>query len=1711
MKESLEIKDLELLYESQRSKIFTGVDGNSDTVLLKEDLTGDLGRLHNEVMISEQSGSQKTESQVILYNARVVMIRNFIEGKNLKEALNQSPMELDQFLNLAEKLGKEVQKLHSKGALHNDLNPRNIIVSEDLVNCELIDFEFGSSIENLELEYEPLSTLSGTIEYISPEQTGRMNRKMDQRSDYYSLGATFYEMLTGQTPFQATDLLGMIHCHLAISPLPPSEINPEIPKALDRIILKLLKKNAEERYQSIPGLLSDLDYCKKQLQAETWDDEFEPGAKDIASKLHISQRLYGRDAEIEILKQRFQDTCNGKKTLLTIGGFSGVGKSVLSQELYKESSIKNGLFLSGAFDILDRQTPYLAFIRAFQQFADWLLVETSEVQDYWAKKLNKDLKGLGQIILDMAPNLQHILPPQPELVLLTGFENQQRIQFTINAFLQSLASEDTPLVLFLDDYQWANDASIELLKSLFNNYNLTHIMVLVAYRDNETTEFHPFSRAIKSIKENNLDEDYLIIQELSLKPLNQKFVGDLISDTLKLQSLEVSELTELIYSKTKGNPFSINKFLESLYTKKLLRFDPNLNKWTWEIERINAENLSDDIVDILLVRIKELDEDALQVIKVAAVFGMEFSLFQLALITGQTTEMIHRFLWPLIQEGSLIPKNNDYKFIPEFYDQTQRDVKFRFAHSRIQQAVYALLEKSEESKFHFDVGQIYLKRLSEKEIQEKPIEIGLHFALGYEEVATAKNRDQIGWLLLESGKKSAKSASFEGALNFTEKALEILGDKLDRKEKFGLMLDALEYSYLLKDEEKQNKFSELAFQQASTKAEGILVSEVIVRCLGFANLPKKAVDVAQKALKEVGIKIPDNASKLQVIYHAIKIQILLPRKKLDTIKTIPETDDELALATFKLLLASLSSYFFVNISTYPLLIFQMIQLTLKKGMAPESVIGIASYGLILTTALKKPADGYQVVKNSMELLTKPERMKYAATINMMYVSFTSHIKNNIVDSVPLTMEGYLKGLEFGNMEYACWNLFFNTALKFHVGTDYKQQVIEAHETEKFAIQYNFVNQAAITEVIVACLRAYLVDEANITSALNDIEKKCEVNLHTAEKESNHIYLMSYYGYVGSTYCFFGRNSEAFEMFQELPRHFKDQPTSFFINYYKINRSINAAYLMLETGESRFRNIDLRKIIKETLSELKELGKLNPICYAPYLNLLQGILDYQLSGKLNIESMEDNVVKLKELEHPRYFIMMSELLSLCLEKDRNSKAEYWRNQSASEAKRIGCLAKSIRLLSGITSEAPKTKVSQGRLSGSTSSTELAQIDTQTLVKTMDALIGEIKLEALLEKLITYAMENTGAQEGHFLINRNGEWILEVSTQANHELHTHFPKTPLGESSEVSSAIVNYAKGSKEPLLIEDAINTKPFESDQTVQQKGLKSILCIPFINQSKVSGVIYLTHSQNEQAFSKKQISLMRLMAAQIGGVIENALLYENMEKLVQDRTKELEEEKQKSDALLLNILPKEVASELIEKGKASARLHQQVSVMFVDIKDFTRIAQRLSPDDLVRNLQLFFTRFDEIIASLGLEKIKTIGDAYMAAGGIPVPTQDHHLKMVKAAKEILSFTDEFNRQSQKENKPVFEIRIGIHLGPVVAGVVGHTKFAYDIWGDTVNIASRMESNSATGKINVSEDFYNRIKANYDCDYRGELEVKNKGKMKMYFVGDAKEQAHVET
>jgi len=1702
--ETIDVKEAELFYESNRSRLFKGKSQKGDFILLKDDITGEKGRLFNEAMLTEKVAFHDLNPQVLIYEGRQVIVRKFIPGKSLNKLIPKNGLELEDFLVLSIEVCKELARVHDKGLLHNDINPKNFIINLKSKKATLIDYEFATSMSSQSLVYDSKLKITGTADYISPEQTGRMNRKIDQRSDLYGLGASFYEMITGHPPFQSDDFVGMIHAHLAVTPKAPSIRRDSILPALDQIILKLLSKNAEDRYQTLNGLIHDLEFCKKYLDRADQLLEFAPGKVDASSKFLVSQKLFGREIQIKTLKDAFERANHREKEFCIVRGESGAGKSELCKELYKKISLTNGLFISGSFDVMDRQSPYLGFIRAFEQFSDWLITSNSENQKKWKDAFDRHLGGFGQVLVELAPKLKHTLGNQADLLPLSGVENQQRIQFAINSFLETITSTEQSIVLYLDDFQWANDASIDLLSSILKNENLSNILILITFRSNEVDDSHPLhkciSEAVVFAKETNDFQTSII----DVPPLNKTNLAKLVTETLREEVSEKSELITLLHKKTKGNPFAVNKLLESFYERQLIRFDHASSKWIWDLDDLNDTDLSDDILDILHSKIKSLNSESLEIIKKASVFGSEFRLDNLALASKMGEAEVHHLLWPLIQEGTILPKTNDYKFLPEFYAENGQNVTFKFAHARIQQAIYSLVNEEDKKRLNYEIGEILIKKIDQNEIGERAIELGSHFLLGESHVASSPNLNQIGKLLLKAGEQSTEAAAFETALKFDLLGKKLLKSILSEEETFEVSIRSLENAFLSGDLELKEKLQQKILSEFPSKEHRLLTFEVIIRCLAFQNNPKEAVNLTYQALKEVGMSLPKKASVPQILFGLIKMGIKLPSKKFDSLTSLPTTEDREFIALSKVLYSSFPAFLFSNPQTYPLVILKLLELTLKNGLSQESPSAIASYGLILITAMKQPQNGYEIIQKAMELSKSAGQDKNIATVYMVYVAFASYIHDKPEQCYSYFEEGFLNGVEFGNMEYASWNIFFKATLHFHEGKRISQILEAARRAKRFASLYNFQNQVsmmALTE------KSILIQQMSHSKALEKFSEWVEnpgKEVLKAQKEENEVFLYTYYGDAGNAALWIGKNEEAFENYELFKTYTKNQPRGFFIIYEEFNRALNAAILVHKNGKWSHNGVSLKSIIKDQLKALEKFRKLNKYPFEAFYLFLKNYFQFLRDKEIDQSEFDQSITILKEIENHRYQTLFGEILSELAESDKEK--ESFLNHAIHSARKMEATGKVEELL-GITQDKNMKRAIFQNLESNTrssSSFEYSSIDTMTLIKSMEALVGEIKLEPLLEKLLTFAMENSGAQEGHFIVNGSNGWVVEVSAKTSTEIVTNFPHEELSESNEVSQSIINYAKGTKESLLVADALNTPPYSSDPLVKSKNIRSVLCIPFINQSKSSGIIYLTHSESPDAFQKENINLMRLMAGQIASIIENALLYQNMENLVKERTAQLEMEKKKSDALLLNILPKEIADELIENGQAKARHHDSVSVMFVDIKDFTSIAERMAPDELVETLHEFFGSFDAIMLKYGLEKIKTIGDAYMAAGGVPSPSQNHHTNIILAAFEILRNADELNKVHNKSKQPMFHIRIGIHIGPVVAGVVGNNKFAYDIWGDTVNIASRMESNSSPGRINISEDLYQLIKDDFDCEHRGELEVKNKGMMNMYFVNHPK-------
>jgi serine/threonine protein kinase len=783
---------LERIYESQNSTVYRGIREQDNQPVIFKVLEQDypapteLTRYKQEYEITcnlkNLEGFVKVYSLQEYQRTLVIIFEDF-GGTSLK-MLKDNPVEtqnissLQQFLRIAIQTAEILAQIHAAKIIHKDINPANILLNPETGQVKIIDFGIATVFTRENPTLKNPNTLEGTLAYISPEQTGRMNRSLDYRTDFYSLGVTFYELLTGQLPFVADDALELVHCHIAKQPVPPHQVNPEIPQIISDITLKLMAKTAEERYQSACGIKADLEECLNQLQRKGKIESFPLGSQDIFDKFQIPQKLYGREAEVADLLAAFErigDTKNShqsRKELMLVAGSSGIGKSALVAEIYKPITKARGYFIAGKFDQFQRNIPYSAIVSAFSRLVRQLLSESEEQLNQWRKRLLDAFGANGQIIIDVIPEVELIVGKQQVLPELGATESQNRFNLIFGNFIRVFCSEKHPLVIFLDDLQWADSATLQLIQRMMGDADTQYLFLIGAYRDNEVNSTHPLMVTLEDIR-----SEGATINQITLIPLAEPHINELIADTLQCERYAVRDLAGLILKKTSGNPFFITEFLKNVYTENLLNFDFNERSWQWDIVQIEARAITDNLLVELMVRkLNKLPSTTQQVLRLAACIGAEFDLNTLSIICERSPAEVFSALKEAI-ESELI-------FTLSELDTQLLIQNYKFGHDRIQQATYSLIDESEKQAIHLQIGRLLLKNSSPETRAKKIFEIVDHLNLGVgastalQPLLTHKQeRNEIAKLNLIAGQKAKAATAYSAAVQYLKTGLNLLTEE----------------------------------------------------------------------------------------------------------------------------------------------------------------------------------------------------------------------------------------------------------------------------------------------------------------------------------------------------------------------------------------------------------------------------------------------------------------------------------------------------------------------------------------------------------------------------------------------------------------------------------------------------------------------------------------------------------------------------------------------------------------------------------------------------------------------------------------------------------------------------------------------------------------------------------------------------------------------
>src|SRR6266700_1026486 len=926
-------------------------------------------------------------------------------GGELLERLLGAPLETEHFLRLAIDITVALGKLHRRGLLHKDIKPANIMVNCADGQVRLTGFGISSRVPRERQAPEAPETIAGTLAYMAPEQTGRMNRSIDSRSDLYALGVTFYQMLTGSLPFTATDPMEWVHCHIARKPLPPNERLESIPAPVSEIIMKLLAKTAEERYQTAAGVERDLRHCLAERERKGRVDPFALGEHDAPDRLLLPEKLYGRAREIETLLACFDRIVNnGAAELVLVSGYSGIGKSSVVNELHKALVPPRGLFASGKFDRYKRDIPYSTLAQAFQSLIRPLLGKSDPELAGWREAFREALGPNGRLIIDLVPELKLIVGDQPPVPELPPRDAQRRFHLVFRRFLAVFARPGHPLALFLDDLQWLDSATLDLLEDLLTQPDVQHLMLIGAYRDNEVNSAHPLIRKLEAIRKAGA-----VVHEIILAPLTREDLGRLIGDALHCEPERVTALAELIHEKTAGNPFFANQLISVLVEERLLTFDYGEGRWSWDLNSIRAKGYTDNVVGLMVGKLNRLPVETQHALQLLACMGNSAEFALLEMVSQQSNEEMHGQLWEAVRAGLIFRAGGTYAFL----------------HDRVQEAAYTLIVEDERAMAHLRIGRLLAARTPPEHLEENIFDIVNQFDRGAALISTEREREQVATFNLMAGKRAKAATAYAAALRYFAVGRALLGEngwEQRHQLTFDLELNSGECEYLT----GQLASAEARLSLLSTRARTIVDSAAVtcVRLNLYTTLDHsdRAVEVGLYYLRRVDDgRWPLRATAEDVRQAYDRLWQRLGSRSIESLVDLPLMTDPDRRATMDVLTVLTSPALFTDLNLFRLVVCRLAALSLEHGNSDGSCLAYAWLGSVLGTYFGDYQAGFRFGRLGLDLVEKRGLNRFSARV---YLVFAVHVVNwtqNLSMSRGLLRRAFEGAQQAGDLSYVAYS------------------------------------------------------------------------------------------------------------------------------------------------------------------------------------------------------------------------------------------------------------------------------------------------------------------------------------------------------------------------------------------------------------------------------------------------------------------------------------------------------------------------------------------------------------------------------------------------------------------------------------------------------------------------------------------------------------------
>ncbi|MGR3220235.1 MAG: trifunctional serine/threonine-protein kinase/ATP-binding protein/sensor histidine kinase [Candidatus Anammoxibacter sp.] len=1498
----------ELIYEGDRTLVYRGFKDSSHNPVIIKTLNGEYPTLHNLVRIRHEYDILKElqidgivkAHRLEKYRNNIALIMEDVGGMSLREVINTTEgIELNEFFDISIRIAAILGDIHKKNVIHKDINPRNIIITGENGCIKIIDFCMSSVLKREEQKVVNPESLEGSLPYISPEQTGRMNRGIDYRTDYYSLGVTLYELLTGTLPFKADYAIGWVHCHIAKEPQSIRALKPDVPEIVEKIIFKLMSKNAEDRYQGTAGLVYDLKECRKQWTEKREITGFVPGQQDISEIFQIPQKLYGREKETCLLEESFSRIIEGGSEMLLVAGYSGIGKSSLINEIHKPIVEKYGYFISGKFDQFQRYVPYSALTKAFQGLMSQLITGSAKQIERWKEELLNVLGPNGQVIIEVIPEVEWIIGSQPPIAQLEPEGTQNRFNTVFQNFLQVFAKKENPLVIFLDDLQWADSATLNLMRILMTNDDNHYFLLVGAYRDNEVDHTHPLAITLEDIRKAGSP-----VHQLTLKPLALDNLNQMISETVNVEIDQVIPLSHLVMEKTEGNPFFVIQFLETLYHEHLLSFDNRKQGWSWDIAQIKAQGITDNVVDLMVKRLKQLPESTQELIRLGACIGNTFNLKTLAIISEQSIFKVANELWPAVKERLILPQGEGHHLLKSMEDTTGKEdskgkkpeipeALDKFLHDRVQQAAYSLIEDDRKKNVHLNIGRLLLKETPEDELENYYFDIVEHFNKSISLIEDENEKIKLAELNMKVGQKAKESTAYGPALEYFTVSSELIPTELWKKNfhlTFEIHKGLVACQFLAGKHEQGIRSADELLKRCESREDQVEINNILILYYGGAGQMDKAINIALDSLRLYNIRIPRRPGMVRLLIELAATKLRQIGKSAGYLKKMPETKDEDVLRVFSLLRELVAPTYLQGLLLLPYIILRMFKLTLIHGNSSTSSFIYSAYGL-LWSKLGVPAEAYKFGKLALEVNKHTVNPPMEARCIFNSIGFTLFWKQAIKDSKELRKQGLQKLVDTGESFWASYIYMFGFWQEVALSETIEDVVSLAEREIKYAHKVKQIEPFHIHTLhrnLFLNLMGRISDNDSLDLEEDDEKKAldffgtnvtstCGTFYHTTSR------LVLYYYYEQ-----YKKAAETATDPKVTSEVIADPTFNVTIYTFYTCLAILGAFAEFSVSEKK----RYKKILSARKKKIKKWQRCGPANFTCMLALVEAE-EARVQGQ-DSQAMDLYRRAIKDSEKMESFFFQSLANELF--------AKFWLSREELKIARVYMAeAYYLYITWGANAKAENLKEKYSHLitrksgsdksAGSTgSSSGSDRLDLTTIIKASQAISGEIVLEKLLEKLMKILIENAGAQKGLLIMEKEGQLSVEAEGDARKNEVRVLQGIPIENFHNLPLSVIKYTEKSQDTVVLSKASTDERFANDRYIKETQMNSLLCAPIINQGKLTCILYLENNLAEGVFTDERLELLKILSAQVAVSIENSIFYSTLENRVRERTEELKQ-----------------------------------------------------------------------------------------------------------------------------------------------------------------------------------------------------------------------------